>query len=146
MCRQQALSALYSAVEEIIRKCQQSRKLCAISSKEHKEACESMILGTFTRSMVRAGIWPAPESPYNGIRFETSLNLIHAAKVFMLCNAVSNGNGIYSFSKRPKQLTNKSAHSFPALMQAELKSVVERNLGLCIDKYPKPSLKRKFEE
>jgi hypothetical protein len=116
--------------------------LCDRSDELCREACNSMLFGTFTRNMIKAGVWPPPISLYNDITFTSVMQSIRNMKFLALCDAQSHRHTsvITGFANQPY------AHGLKDALEGMLKPLENLLQGLNIEDYPGKDPKRKFEE
>jgi hypothetical protein len=126
-------------IEEMLEEYQRGKELCRCPNPQEREACNSMIFGSFTRSMSKEGVLPDPGPPYVGASYESILKSIQDNKVLALCDATTSRNKLTGFGRM-------YAHGFKDIIQAKLKSVSEDMLGLKLENFQKNERKRKFED
>jgi hypothetical protein len=91
-------------------------------------ACDAMVLGSLMKSSRKMGIWPKPESPFNGKKFKDLALAVRRIKVLDVCNKT-----------RSRRLTSlnlpSNCHGLEDSIEASMKSLEAGLDGLELSNY-----------
>jgi hypothetical protein len=125
MKRQEALSNLYTFIEETARRYQQSELCCPrTDSAEWALNCDSLLLGSLLKSASKYEILPVPEAPYGDISFDELTAKLYSLNVSAICDKI-----------RPSKqagIESKPAHGLHEAIEEKITLLEERLSGLNI--------------
>lgn len=97
---------------------------------ELRYACDSMVLGCLMTSSRKIGIWPKPDAPFIGKKFNEVVKGIRGINILDVCNKTSsrrwNSHG-----------PSSNAHGLEDSIEASMKSIETGLEGLNLADYPK---------
>jgi len=148
--RERALQAAYSLISGTISKYQGTKLLCPSTAESfrryqrpfHTEnlvypsydasrlACDSMVLGSLLKSLVKWGLWPAPTSPYGPQTVDDLCLSIRCLDLVSLCDQLQLPKGIYD-------LPSGECHWLRARLKSNVEEQRDRISGLDLEKFKK---------
>jgi hypothetical protein len=129
--REFAMAAAVTAIHSLITKYLVGQTVCDGSlDDELRYACDAMILGSLMKSSRKIGIWPMPETPFNGRNFKDLALSIRSIKILDVCNKTSSRRWT---SHGP----SSNSHGLEELIEASMKSIEAGLNGLDLSEYTK---------
>ncbi|EHK98522.1 hypothetical protein M7I_5666 [Glarea lozoyensis 74030] len=121
--RQTAINTVISVIHKLITKYMDGTTHCEVGMDDNMRfACDAMLLGSLMKGSHKIGIWPKPEAPFNGQKYNELAKAIRGIKMLDVCGK-SAGRKWSSYGG-----FEGNAHELENFIDNELKAV-EENLG-----------------
>jgi hypothetical protein len=129
--REFAMETAITTIHSLITRYMDGKTICDGSiDDESRYACDAMVLGSLMKSSRKMGIWPKPESPFNGRKFKHLARSIRSIRILDVCHK--------SRSKRLTSLNPTSnCHGLEDSIEASMKSIESGLDGLELADYAK---------
>ncbi|PMD25408.1 hypothetical protein NA56DRAFT_565466 [Hyaloscypha hepaticicola] len=141
--REKALQAAYSFIDDTISAYQGTKLLCPSpvgffqanqircpSHEASRVACDSMVLGSLLKSLVKGGVWPAPTSPYKHETLDDLCDSIRCLNLVSLCDQLQP-------PKKSSYPPVGECHGLSAKLRENVEKQRERISGLDLQNFKK---------
>ncbi|KAH7312037.1 hypothetical protein BKA65DRAFT_518044 [Rhexocercosporidium sp. MPI-PUGE-AT-0058] len=131
--RVSAMETALSVIHTLITKYMDGSALCdAALDEELRYACDAMVLGSLLKSSRKIGIWPKPEAPFAGRKYNGLAKAIRGIRILDVCNKTSsrrwNSHG-----------PSGNSHGLEDVIEEKLKEVEKELDGLRLFDFAKKS-------
>jgi hypothetical protein len=121
--RSTAINTVISVIHKLITKYMDGTTHCEVGMDDNMRfACDAMLLGSLMKGSRKIGIWPKPEAPFSGHKYNELAKAIRGIKMLDVCGK-SAGRKWSSYGG-----FDGNAHGLEDFIENELKAV-EENLG-----------------
>jgi hypothetical protein len=128
MKRQEALSGLYTFIEQTARRYQQSEICCPRKDRaEFALNCDSLLLGSLLKSASTYEILPVPEAPYGDISFDELAAKLYSLNVSAICDKI--------LPRHRAGIEPKPAHGLYEAIKEKITLLEERLSGLNVSEF-----------
>lgn len=130
--RQSAIETIVNVIHSLITKYMDGQTHCDTGMDEDlRFACDAMLLGSLMKGSSKIGIWPRPEAPFFGKKFNDLAAEIRKIKMVDVCGR-SSGRRWSSYGG-----FERNCHGLEDQIESSIKAVEEGLGGLKLEDYRK---------